>query len=210
MGEPNKTSPLDAAMVSGAQKAGTSVVDRALGAIIDFVTDKYGKTKIELGTVFQRYLENATKRYNQVKTLATGQTPREIIGLDNIYVNIGLSYEDQEIDTSTVEPMLNISKNILIVGTGGIGKSMLMRYLFLITAGLGEYVPVLVELRRINKQPSDQLSILELIYTCMEEFNVKLPREQFEYSLESGKYLFLFDGLDEVNTSLSAETAEAL
>lgn len=39
---------------------------------------------------------------------------------------------------------------------------------------------------------------------------MQLPREQFEYSLELGKYLFLIDGLDEVKTSLTVETAETL
>lgn len=200
----------DTVMESGAKKVGESTANRALNALADFVINKYGEAKVMLGTVFQLYLKNATERYNQVRTLATGQTPRKIIGQDNIYVNIGLQYEGKEIHTSTVEPMFRISKNILISGTGGIGKSMLMRYLFLNTANRGEYVPVLVELRRIGSQPSDELSILELIYICMQGFDVQLPREQFEYSLQLGKYLFLFDGLDEVKSSLVKETAEAL
>ncbi len=197
-------------MESGAKKVGENTVNRALNALTDFMINMYGEAKVKLGTVFQLYLKNATERYNQVRTLATGQTPRKIIGQDNIYVNVGLQYEGKEIPTSTVDPMLHINKNILISGTGGVGKSMLMRYLFLNTANRGEYVPVLAELRRIGNQPSDNLSILELIYTCMQGFDVQLPREQFEYSLQLGKYLFLFDGLDEVKSSLIKETAEAL
>ena len=208
--ETGRTALMDAAMESGAKKAGENVVNRALNAIVDFAIHKYGQAKVLLGAVFQLYLVNATERYNQVRTLATGQTPRRIIGQGNIYVNVGLQYGEKEIDTAIVEPMLRVSKNLLIVGSGGVGKSMLMRYLFLNTANRGEYVPVLVELRRISSQFSGQLSILELIYSCMEAFNIKLPREQFEYSLQLGKYLFLFDGLDEVKTSLLAETAEAL
>lgn len=208
--EIGKTALMDATMESGAKKAGENIVNRGLNALVDFVVDKYGKAKVILGRVFQLYLENATERYNQVRTLATGQTPRKIIGPDNIYVKVGLQYGKKEIDSSTVEPMLRVSRNLLIFGTGGVGKSMLMRYLFLNTANRGEYVPVLVELRRINSQSPGQLSILELIYTCMEGFNVQLPREQFEYSLQLGKYLFLFDGLDEVKFSLTKETAEAL
>ena len=177
----------DTAMESGAKKVGESVANRALNSIVDFVINKYGEAKVMLGTVFQLYLKNATDRYNQVRTLATGQAPRKIIGQDNIYVNVGLQFEGKEIHTSTVDPMLRVSKNLLITGTGGVGKSMLMRYLFLNTASRGEYVPVLVELRRIGSQPSDELSILELIYTCMQGFNVQLPREQFEYSLQLGK-----------------------
>ena len=208
--ETNKVALMDTVMESGAKKAGENIVNRGLNALVDFVVDKYGKARVILGTAFQLYLGNATERYNQVRTLATGQTPRKIIGPDNIYVKVGLQYGKKEIDSSTVEPMLCVSRNLLISGTGGVGKSMLMRYLFLNTANRGEYVPVLVELRRINSQPQGQLSILELIYSCMEGFNVQLPQEQFEYSLQLGKYLFLFDGLDEVKFSLTKETAEAL
>lgn len=201
---------LDEASKSGAKKLGEKAVDRALNALADFIKKKYGESQVKLGTVFERYLENAMLRYNQVRTLATGQVPRKIVGEDSIYINVGLRYGEEEVSTATVEPILRISENVLISGTGGIGKSMLMRYLFLNTAHRGEYVPVLVELRRINNQPSEKRSILELVFAAMQGLNAQLPREQFEYSLELGKYLFLFDGLDEVKTSLTVETAEAL
>lgn len=195
---------------SGAQQLGENVVNRALGALVEFVRTQYGHAKVRLGIDFQRYLENATRRYNIVRTVATGQTPRTILGEDSLYVQLNLSYEGKVIATSSVEPMLSVSHNILIQGTGGIGKSMLMRYLFLHTARSGDYVPVLIELRRISDQNSEELSIIELIYSCMQDFDIELPREQFEYSLQLGKYLFLFDGLDEIKTSLSAKAAEAL
>ena len=195
---------------SGAQKFAEGMANHALSALVDFVRTKYGHVKVRLGTDFQRYLENATRRYNIVRTVATGQTPRAILGKDSLYVQLDLSYEDEVIGTSSVNYMLSVSHNILIQGTGGIGKSMLMRYLFLHTARCGDYVPVLVELRRISNQNSGELSIIELIYSCMQDFDIELPREQFEYSLQLGKYLFLFDGLDEIKTSLSAKAAETL
>lgn len=204
------TALVGAAEESAAKKAGEKAVDRALNAIIDFVKNKYGEAQVKIGTVFDRYLDNATQRYNQIRTLTTGTTPRSIIGEDSLYVRIGLNYNGQEIDTSSVEPLLQISNNLLILGTGGVGKSMLTRYLFLDTAEYEGYVPVLIELRRIGNQPSGELSILNLIYACMEDFNVALPKEQFEYSLQLGKYLFLFDGFDEVKSSLAKETAEAI
>lgn len=195
---------------NAAKKVGEKAADRALNAIIDFVKSRYGETKVRIGSVFDRYLENAMLRYNQVRTLATGTTTRSIIGDDSLYVSIGVKYNDQEIDTISVDSMLQVSKNILILGTGGVGKSMLTRYLFLVTAEYEDYVPVLIELRRIGTQSPGQLSIMDLIYDCMKDFDVELPVEQFEYSLRLGKYLFLFDGFDEVKSSLAKETAAAI
>lgn len=200
----------DGAAKKAGERLGERAADRALNAIIDFVKSKYGKAQVQIGLVFDRYLENATQRYNQIRTLATGTTPRNIIGEDSLYVSIGLNYNGTEIDTSTVDSLLEISNNLLILGTGGVGKSMLTRYLFLDTAEYGGYVPVLIELRRIGSQSSGQLSILDLIYGCMKDFDVELPKDQFEYSLQLGKYLFLFDGFDEVKSSLAKETADAI
>lgn len=206
----NGTALVETATESAAKKVGEKAVDRGLNAIIDFVKNKYGETQVKIGTVFNRYLDNATQRYNQIRTLATGTTPRSIIGENSLYISIGLKYNGTEIDTLTADSLLQISKNILILGTGGVGKSMLTRYLFLDTAEYEGYVPVLIELRRIGSQSLGQLSVLDLIYTCMEDFNVELPKDQFEYSLQLGKYLFLFDGFDEVKSSLAKETAEAI
>ncbi len=193
-----------------AKRAGEKAVDRGLNAIADFVKKKFGERQVKIEAVFNRYLENATLRYNQIRTLATGTTPRSIIGDDSLYVSIGLDYNGNVIDTTSVDPLLQISKNILIIGSGGVGKSMLTRYLFLDTAKYEGFVPVLVELRRIGTQVSGQLSVLDLIYSCLQDFDAELPRDQFEYSLQLGKYLFLLDGFDEVKGSLAKETAGAI
>lgn len=206
----NENAMVEAGIESGAKKVGERAADRALNGIMDGMKNIYGGMQVRLGTAFRRYLDNATLRYNQVRTLATGQTPRNLIGNDNIYVSIGVQYGKRHIDTETVDPLLCISNNIIIQGTGGIGKSMLMRYLFLNTADRGDYIPVLLQLRRVSNQESKQVSIMDLIYTCMEDFDIQLPKEQFEYSLRLGKYLFLLDGFDEVKEEMAKETADAI
>ena len=195
---------------SGVKKIGETVSNRALNFVIDSVKKGINKRKIEIGTAFDLYLSNAYKRYNHVKTLATGSEPRAVIGKDNIYVKVGLDHDGEEIDISTVRNLLRVSNNIIISGTGGIGKSMLMRYLFLQTVNEGEYIPVLVELRKISEQKQDKLSIEQLIKDCIKSFGAALPDEEFEYSLELGKYLFLFDGFDEVKALYSTDTAKKI
>lgn len=208
--ESSNTSLLSLGAQTGAQKTGEFFVSRALNALVDGVKKGYSGAQVLLGTAFSRYLLNATQRYNQVKTLATGSSPRPIIGAGNVYVSVGVSHDGKSISTDTVDPMLRISNNLLIRGTGGIGKSMMMRYLFLNTANRGEFVPVLLELRKISNQEANNISILDLIYSSLEDFDIKLPKDQFEYSLRLGKYLFLMDGFDEVKEHQAIETAAAI
>ena len=138
----------------------------------------------------EQALRNARGRYNQVRTLATGPEPRTIIGQDSIYVKVGVaqwkmakeaipwyieSYEFQqgefeEVSTHSIESLLRAihgrerNRDLLILGTGGAGKSMLMRYLFLTSAREGDYIPILLELRRANIIDSANISIPDLIY----------------------------------------------
>ncbi|MCM1055205.1 MAG: NACHT domain-containing protein [Bacteroides sp.] len=203
-------STLTDAAESGAKKAAETAVNRAVNALADFVKQKYREHKVDIGAAFERYLENASLRYNKVRTIATGDAQRTVIGDDSIYVSIGVKYGQSEFSSETAESILRIGNNILISGSGGVGKSMLMRYLFLNAAKRGNYVPVLLELRRISGQSSGQISVLELIYSCMKDFDADMDKEQLEYSLRSGCYLFLLDGFDEVKDALAAEAAEVI
>ena len=208
--------------VRDAGKAAVSAAGEAVGnAVTDtgFIDALLGKLSLQLGDCFHRYLRNAEKDYNEVRTLATEPELRAMTGDDGIYVEVGVSLtkgrEEREISASAVENLLKVSKRILIEGSGGMGKSMLMKYLFLDTVRRGaymreQYIPVFLELRRVRGQTPGKVSIPELVYFCMENHGVKLPRKHFPESLKSVRYLFLMDGFDEVKEELSAEVAEKI
>ncbi len=168
-----------------------------------------GILSADLGTCFKRYLTNAYENYNNVKTLVSRDTPRQIIGDDEIYVSVGVKYNNEEIDTGTVEPLLKISNNLIIEGLGGAGKTMLMKFLFLNTILNETYIPVLVKLNEISRQPVDEISIYDLIYKTIGEFSDDVTKAAFKHSLDSSKkkYLFLFDGFDEIAGSHAKRAA---
>ena len=218
---------------SGAEKAADGSVS-AFGALMRKVRQWNAEAGILLGDAFRRYLDKAYKRYNQVTTLATGIQTRCIFGSDSIYVKIGVakrkkpyynapfdtprSFSAADVDvisTETADTLLSAvpngrSRNILILGTGGAGKSMLMRYLFLKTVLDGSYVPVMLELRKISAMEPGSVSLEKLLYICMDDFDTELKPEFFQYSLRQGKYLFLLDGLEEVQENMLNEALRAI
>ena len=222
-------------VVTEAGKAAVGAAGEAIGgAVANAVTDKVAanavtdknpldalvkKLSLSLKDYFRDYLRKAAANYDATYTLATGMEERSITGKNGVYVEVGVSMvkggKETEIAASSVEALLNESaqKRILIEGSGGMGKSMLMKYLFLksIRPGTREkYIPVFLELRRVNRQSRGEVSIPELVYACMENQGVKLPKEYFPDSLNSARYLFLMDGFDEVREELSAEVAEKI
>lgn len=178
---------------------------KALGVVLSYIKEKYGKATIATGKAFKSYLKNSEIRYNKVKTLADLSEPRALEGKNGIYVDTFVKYRTRKISLTTSDELLKISNNVVIIGSGGSGKSMIMRHLFLNTLHRGEYIPVLVELRRITNTHKAN-ALIELIHTCIEAFDVKLDQSQLEYSLRTGKYLFLFDGLDEVKEENRGKT----
>ena len=194
-------------------------------------SERFDYDEKQLNELFDRYLKNASIRYNHVKTLATGNTPRNIRG--GIYVDIDLQYHglkkvDEDNDDGEKyeyvyikikpEEMIeesnskSISDNnyFLITGTAGSGKTMLLRNLFLKTSISKKYIPVFLRLNKISEQPIDDISVFDLIYSAMDEFDVQLPKEIFEHSLRNGKYLFLLDGFDEIIAEKSRKAAEVI
>lgn len=175
--------------------------EKALNAVINFIGKKYGKNCVDTNKAFNLYLSNSEIRYNKVKTLADMTEPRTLEGENGIYVDVYVNYKGNRISASIVENIMKINNNIIILGSGGTGKTMIMRHLFVNTKRRGNYIPVLIELRKISNVDKID-SLFKVIHSCIEEFDVKLDQNQFEYSLKTGKYLLLFDGLDEVKEEI--------
>lgn len=214
--ETNKTTLFDTGASAATKKAAESIATRIIDKGIEIYDKNVKQMQIKTGDAFCKYLDNAYLRLNKMKTLATGQDTVSIIGKNSIHVNTRVHYSNvrerksMDIDVITVEDLLQLGTNVLITGTGGAGKTMLMKYLFLNTKNRDSYVPVFLELRKVASQKAGEVSIPNLIYTCMKDFDVEMTSDMVEYSLQYGGYLFLFDGYDEVKESLSDETARAI
>lgn len=210
------TKYLDTALSTAAEKSTDHLITNLLGIGAQIYTQNAKAVKVKTYEAFRRYLELAYNRLNKMKTLATGLDTVSIIGENSIYVNGCVRYSNlrekksKDIEVFSVKDLEQLGNQILIMGTGGAGKTMLMKYLFLNTKNRGSHVPVFLELRKASSLAAGEISIPKLIYTCMKDFDVDLSEEMLEYSLQYGGYLFLFDGYDEVKEAVADESAHAV
>lgn len=79
----------------------------------------------------------------------------------------------------------------------------MLKYLFLKILQEESLIPVFVELRGINNEQTKDINALDMIYTSLSSCGFELEQKYFEYSMETGKYVILFDGFDEVKTEKS-------
>ncbi len=86
---------------------------------------------------FAEYLDNAEAKYGRIKTLLYSDAPRKFYDFyvcnniaQKIYVK-KYTYRTKVIAEATAETLKECSNFILISGTGGLGKSMMMRHLLI-------------------------------------------------------------------------------
>lgn len=202
----------------------TAIVLGSDGVVPELTPDNYGnillvdKIPIDEETdndVFDLYLENAVSFCSVIKTLLYSEKPQKFY---NFYICNNLQFreygfitKDSSIIANATIPLLSSeSKYAVIRGTGGIGKSMMMRHLFMDSAETYEEtgnLPILCLLKNYNKKYS---SLVDFVYKAVSEFDHTIELTYLEEKLSGGKCILLFDGLDEVLSDLRVNFEEAL
>lgn len=185
MNEPTTMIELSAQGLKGAKKILTDIKDREI---------------MDNRVAYKEYFARSKEYVSFCKTILFGQVPQR---LDTFFEPIQIKVGGEEIDTSNINNIFNYGKKIIITGSGGSGKSILMKHFFLNTLECTEYVPVLIELRGFNENTKQKNSIEECVYKSLENFGLELTEASFEYSLKKGYYLVLLDGFDEVKGEYS-------
>lgn len=157
----------------------------------------------------EKYIERISTEYNEIRKLLYSDTPvpfydfyvqnnfsRYIKITNNSYRR--LTYED-----FSVGALRDLSNYIIIKGTGGLGKSMMMRNLLLSAAkeySKTKIIPILLQLKNYDGTVEN---VVDFIFDEVEIYWPNLSRQMFEAYLEQGSLLILLDGLDELKNTLS-------
>ncbi|NCC69019.1 MAG: 2,3-bisphosphoglycerate-independent phosphoglycerate mutase, partial [Clostridia bacterium] len=113
----------------------------------------------------------------------------------------GTTYKLSIIGNVTVNSLSKCSRFVILAGTGGLGKSMMMRHLFLNSVDNYEemrIIPVFIPLKDFDEMFE---TLFDYAYSKVTSLCSEITEEQFEDVLNKGKCLLLFDGLDEIGSS---------
>lgn len=178
----------------------TNIVEDSIKGAWDkikkFFKDLDAKDSIRYKTAYERYLINTKQKNSKIKTIIYRRAPKELY---SFYECIGVSYNGKTINTENINNLFGLGNKIIVTGTGGIGKSILFKHLFLNTIEETGLIPVLIELRSFNICDVREISIFDTIYKSLCDNGFDLSKEYFEYSMGEGGYIIFLDGYDEVN-----------
>lgn len=145
------------------------------------------------------HMEATFKRCLAIKTLLNPHQPANFL---SIYATQRFKLGGQELDHyALIERMRRMANNFIVTGTGGSGKSMFMRYLWLSLFENSEgRIPIFIELRALNALSS--VNIESYLHHTLSEGKSRITARDFRKKLEAGDIFVIFDGFDEVSHEL--------
>ena len=180
-----------------ASKFMNAIFDEYLSPLISKIANKlkitYNEAKIDLEIPFEDYLTKSYEKYSKIKTIIYGIEPKKLYDFFEIPF---LKKGSNIIKPTTTKILTDLSKFLIIEGSGGIGKSTLMKHLFLSELKLKDYIPIFIELKDFNEE--GHLDLEKLLLKKLNQFHNTFQEEYLDYALQSGCFLFLLDGYDEL------------
>lgn len=165
---------------------------------------KEGKANLSLNSnAFIAYYKRAYNNYSIINTLAFKERVKK---LKDIYIQLTIYPVDNKKEKKLTKiegypkELLDKYSRILITDTAGMGKSTLMKRMFLDVIDGQFGIPIFIELRRLNENND----ILNEVAIQLGGLNDGFDKEILETLFVDGEFIFFFDGYDEISSSNKA------
>lgn len=165
---------------------------------------------LSVPSIYTEYLEKVQNKFKNAKTYLHSdklQSFYEVYVCNTVAESSNLPgvrgswYTSCEIENVNVNKLISRSNYLVISGTGGLGKSMMMVHLLLDSIkNYDKYqlIPVFISLKDYEIKYDN---LLDFIYSRFSIFAKDISLKEFASALEAGDCLLLLDGLDEISTS---------
>ena len=160
-----------------------------------------------------KYLSRLKDKYSRVKTLLDSDAPRELYSFfipNSVVFRPRNEKTPKIINSANLSGIMSISKYVILQGTGGLGKSMMMRH-FLMNAidqyPITKIIPTFTLLK--DFEPND-INLESFIFKKASIFWQGLTKEHFLQLMREGRVLILLDGFDELHSEYMEDFQRAL
>jgi hypothetical protein len=187
------TSALATGLVTITTKLLAPLAEKVGSSVKDFSKETWAKYM----SSFEKYLNETENRHryfsSQVFSNEGSLLSDYYIPLKLIKDRYNQSGPVVKIDSYPAD-LFSAYKDILIVDTAGMGKSTLLKFIFLEAMKKKELIPIFIELRKLSKK----LSLKQFILNELSVEKGSSEERYFEQCIKNGTFLFLLDGFDEI------------
>lgn len=191
-----------------AVKAVEALAKRMISSLGGAINAQLREIVTNLKTNFGPHLEITYDRCTKIKTLISRDEPVTLLAE---YVPLRFRCQNAEYDDNSTIEEIRKRKRVVISGTGGGGKTIFTKYLWIaLFEKPNGRVPIFIELRRLNDVGESDDSLLTFVYHTVVASHSNVTRETFNKGISSGLFAFIFDGFDEVAIEQKAEIERQL
>jgi len=176
------------------------IIENYLSPILSTLYNKKDRPFIDFSYRFKDYLQRVYSYYSSARTLVFGNQQKK---LEDFYYPLNLECllgetknKQQLINTLKYEDdFLPEFKKVIIVDNGGMGKSTVMKWLFLSVIKQSKGIPIFIELRKLKFGKT----IIDEIISELNPIDEEVERDVVTKLIAKGNFIFFFDGFDEIS-----------
>ena len=178
-----------------------------LKKIYEGFKDDYDMHLVPMTKHFEHYLKSAYERHSVVNTLVLRNSKCR---LRDIYVPLTIKEENNIEERTVIDgypfELMKRHPKMIICDTAGMGKTTLVKRMFLSAIDDVLTIPVIVELRRIEKGNT----LLDIVYGQIDSLAEAFDHQLLLKLIQQGGFAFFFDGYDEVTNEQKSVVAEEI
>ncbi|MDT0173089.1 NACHT domain-containing protein [Exiguobacterium sp. BRG2] len=184
----------------------TSLLDTLLKPKIQEIQNNTNQklNEVKILSAFFEYINRSHNTHKFMNTIVFRNDPIEIYDL---YCPLTLMRDDEKyyID-SYPESMMDSYNKIVITDDAGMGKSTLLKWIFVNTIHSERYIPIFIELRKLSKDKN----IIDEIEKELNGLESIISKDVIYEMLKKGDFVFLLDGYDEIPQQFTKEVTEEI
>lgn len=158
---------------------------------------------------FQGHVQSTFEKCSKIKNILYKD---QAVDFKSRYVKVFFEKSDKEYSDSEILSFSMDSRNVVVSGTAGTGKTMFMRWaaLSLIERMKGHgRVPLYLELR-YSTELAARVDFEKYLYEATSSVKDKASYGQFLNGLKSGLFVILLDAIDEINPEIRSDVIKSI
>lgn len=168
--------------------------------ILKLAGAQFDEIRQSLDDGLNEYTVGWRDKINKIKTYLFDENP---VTFEDVYVPLNLKVGSTVIDIpEKIDTLFRGSHCLSILGHAGSGKTMLMKHSFLKALDNGSYIPIIIELRRLDVL---HLSLSEYISSVVFKLHLAKNKTIFARMMSQGRFMFFLDGYDEISLESKEE-----
>ncbi|MDZ7864293.1 NACHT domain-containing protein [Acidovorax sp.] len=202
-------------LFTGIAAIAPAAVEAIAPKIIEICSDKFRDwsqdIKIKFGESFKTSVRQAYEKHMFFSSVVF---PNRQLKLYNYYLPLTLESHNSkgDVESNTLinrypSHLMDKKKDILVVDSAGMGKSTILKFIFLQAIESGAGIPVFLELRKLD---GGENAIFRAILDQLRFDFDEIQEGLLSKLIETGNFIFFLDGYDEISEDVRAEVTSSI